>query len=507
MTDSTDLTRLTAADLAAQLAAGEVSSVGATQAHLDRIAAVDGQLHAFLHVNTEEALATAADVDARRAAGEDLAPLAGVPIAVKDVVVTKGQPTTAGSKILQGWIPPYDATIVERLRAAGMPILGKTNMDEFAMGSSTEHSAYGPTRNPWDTDRIPGGSGGGSAAAVAAYEAPLAIGTDTGGSIRQPAAVTGTVGVKPTYGGVSRYGLVALASSLDQAGPCSRTVLDSALLHDAIGGHDPRDSTSLPEAPPSYTEAARKGADGDLTGVRVGVVSQLGGEGYQAGVSAAFAASLEELRAAGAEIVEVSCPSFDAALAAYYLILPSEASSNLAKFDGMRFGLRVEPDEGPVTAERVMAATRGAGFGPEAKRRIILGTYALSAGYYDAYYGSAQKVRTLIQRDFTAAFEQADVLVSPTAPSTAFRFGEEVDDPLAMYLNDVATIPANLAGVPGLSLPNGLSDDGLPVGFQILAPARADERLYRVGAALEARLDQANGGPLLARAPEIEVKA
>ena len=506
MADSTDLTRLTAADLAAKLAAGEVSSVEATQAHLDRIAAVDGRLHAFLHVNTEEALATAADVDARRAAGEDLAPLAGVPIAVKDVVVTKGQPTTAGSKILQGWIPPYDATIVERLRAAGMPILGKTNMDEFAMGSSTEHSAYGPTRNPWDTDRIPGGSGGGSAAAVAAYEAPLAIGTDTGGSIRQPAAVTGTVGVKPTYGGVSRYGLVALASSLDQAGPCSRTVLDSALLHDAIGGHDPRDSTSLPEAPPSYTEAARKGADGDLTGVRVGVVSQLGGEGYQAGVSAAFAASLEELRAAGAEIVEVSCPSFDAALAAYYLILPSEASSNLAKFDGMRFGLRVEPDEGPVTAERVMAATRGAGFGPEAKRRIILGTYALSAGYYDAYYGSAQKVRTLIQRDFTAAFEQADVLVSPTAPSTAFRFGEKVDDPLAMYLNDVATIPANLAGVPGLSLPNGLSD-GLPAGFQILAPARADERLYRVGAALEARLDQANGGPLLARAPEIEVKA
>ena len=504
---STDLTRLTAADLAAKLTAGEVSSVQATQAHLDRIAAVDSRIHAFLHVNTEEALAAAADVDTRRAAGEELAPLAGVPIAVKDVVVTKGQPTTAGSKILQGWIPPYDATLVQRLRAAGMPILGKTNMDEFAMGSSTEHSAYGPTRNPWDTDRIPGGSGGGSAAAVAAYEAPLAIGTDTGGSIRQPAAVTGTVGVKPTYGGVSRYGLIALASSLDQAGPCSRTVLDSALLHDVIGGHDPRDSTSLPEAPPSYTDAARKGANGDLTGLKVGVVSQLGGEGYQPGVRAAFDTSLDQLRAAGAEIVEVSCPSFDAALAAYYLILPSEASSNLAKFDGMRFGLRVEPADGPVTAERVMAATRGAGFGPEVKRRIILGTYALSAGYYDAYYGSAQKVRTLIQRDFAAAFEQVDVLVSPTAPTTAFRFGEKVDDPMAMYLNDVATIPANLAGVPGLSLPNGLSDDGLPVGFQILAPARADERLYRVGAALEARLDQANGGPLLARAPEIEVKA
>ena len=507
MTESTDLTRLTAADLAASLATGEVSSVAATQAHLDRIAAVDGAVHAFLHVNTDEALAAAADVDARRAAGEELGPLAGVPIAVKDVVVTKGQPTTAGSKMLEGWLPPYDATIVQRLRAAGMPILGKTNMDEFAMGSSTEHSAYGPTRNPWDTDRIPGGSGGGSAAAVAAYEAPLAIGTDTGGSIRQPAAVTGTVGIKPTYGGVSRYGLIALASSLDQAGPCARTVLDSALLHDLIGGHDPRDSTSLPEAPPSYADAARQGASGDLSGLKVGVVTQLGGEGYQAGVSAAFEASLDQLRAAGAEIVEVSCPSFEAALAAYYLILPSEASSNLAKFDGMRFGLRVEPTEGPVTAERVMAATRGAGFGDEVKRRIILGTYALSAGYYDAYYGSAQKVRTLIQRDFAAAFEVADVLVSPTAPTTAFRFGEKVDDPLAMYLNDVATIPANLAGVPGMSVPNGLSDDGLPVGFQVLAPARRDERLYRVGAALEARLNEANGGPLLARAPEIEVTA
>ncbi|UFU07724.1 Asp-tRNA(Asn)/Glu-tRNA(Gln) amidotransferase subunit GatA [Ruania halotolerans] len=498
-----DLTRLSAASLADRLRAGEVSSVEATQAHLDRIAAVDGDVHAFLHVNADEALAAAADVDARRAAGEDLPYLAGVPIAVKDVVVTKNQATTAGSKILENWIPPYDATLVERLRATGMPILGKTNMDEFAMGSSTEHSAYGPTRNPWDLDRIPGGSGGGSAAAVAAYEAPLAIGTDTGGSIRQPAAVTGTVGIKPTYGSVSRYGLIALASSLDQAGPCSRTVLDSALLHDVIGGHDPRDSTSLPGKAPSYTAAAREGSAGDLTGLRVGVVRELGGEGYQPGVRASFEASLEQLRAAGAEVVEVSCPSFSAALAAYYLILPSEASSNLAKFDGMRFGLRVEPAEGPVTAERVMAATRGAGFGPEVKRRIILGTYALSAGYYDAYYGSAQKVRTLIQRDFAAAFEAADVLVSPTAPTTAFRFGEKVDDPMAMYLNDVATIPANLAGIPGISLPSGLSDDGLPVGFQILAPARADERLYRVGAALEARLLAADGAPVLAHAPEL----
>ena len=501
-----DLTRQSAAQLAAHLAAGEVSSVEVTQAHLDRIAAVDTDVHAFLHVSTESALATARDIDARRAAGEDLHPLAGVPIAVKDVVVTKGLPTTAGSKILEGWIPPYDATLVEKIKAAGLPILGKTNMDEFAMGSSTEHSAYGNTRNPWDLDRIPGGSGGGSAAAVAAFEAPLAIGTDTGGSIRQPGAVTGTVGVKPTYGGVSRYGLIAMASSLDQAGPVTRTVLDSALLHELIGGHDPRDSTSLDEPVPTLVDAARQGALGDLTGVRVGVVKELSGEGYQAGVSARFEESLELLKSAGAEVVEVSCPHFVNALAAYYLIMPAEASSNLAKFDGMRFGLRVEPNEGPVTAERVMSATRGAGFGDEVKRRVILGTYALSAGYYDAYYGSAQKVRTLIQRDFAAAFEKADVLVSPTAPTTAFKFGEKLDDPLAMYLNDVATIPANLAGVPGLSLPNGLSDDGLPVGFQILAPARADERLYRVGAALESALENVWGGPILDQAPELEIR-
>ena len=501
----TELTRLSAAELADRLRAGEVSSVELTQAHLDRISAVDGDVHAFLNVGAAEALDSAAAVDAARSAGETLHPLAGVPIAVKDVVVTKGQVTTAGSRMLEGWVPPYDATLVTRLREAGMPILGKTNMDEFAMGSSTEHSAYGPTRNPWDLGRIPGGSGGGSAAAVAAYEAPLAIGTDTGGSIRQPAAVTGTVGVKPTYGSVSRYGLIALASSLDQAGPCTRTVLDAALLHDVIGGHDPRDSTSLPEPAPSYAEAAGAGADGDLTGVRIGVVSELGGEGYEPGVRASFQAALTRMIAAGADIVEVSCPSFSAALAAYYLILPSEASSNLAKFDGMRYGLRVEPVDGPVTAERVMSATRGAGFGDEVKRRIILGTYALSAGYYDAYYGSAQKVRTLIQRDFAAAFEQVDVLVSPTAPTTAFPFGAKLDDPLAMYLNDVATIPANLAGVPGMSLPSGLSDDGLPVGFQILAPARQDARLYTVGAALETLLLKEWGAPLLSSAPELEV--
>jgi len=504
----TDLTRLSAAVLAEKLRAREISSVDLTQAFLDRIASVDDSVHAFLHVDADAALATARDVDARREAGEDLHPLAGVPIAVKDVVVTKGQPSTAGSKILEGWIPPYDATLVEKIRAAGMPILGKTNMDEFAMGSSTEHSAYGNTHNPWDLERIPGGSGGGSAAALASFEAPLAIGTDTGGSIRQPGAVTGTVGVKPTYGSVSRYGLIALASSLDQAGPVTRTVLDSALLHELIGGHDPRDSTSIDEPLPGLVEAARQGAAGDLSGVRVGVVTELQGEGYQEGVQARFDESLDILRAAGAEVVEVSCPHFEYALAAYYLILPAEASSNLAKFDGMRFGLRVEPEEGPVTAERVMAATRGAGFGDEVKRRIILGTYALSAGYYDAYYGSAQKVRTLIQQDFDAAFEKVDVLVSPTAPTTAFRLGEKLDDPLAMYLNDVATIPANLAGIPGISVPNGLTappEGGaeLPTGFQILAPAKADDRLYRVGAALEAALEKSWGGPLLDRAPEL----
>jgi aspartyl-tRNA(Asn)/glutamyl-tRNA(Gln) amidotransferase subunit A len=402
-------------------------------------------------------------------------------------------------------VPPYDSTVVARLRAAGLPILGKTNMDEFAMGSSTEHSAYGPTHNPWDLDRIPGGSGGGSSAAVAAYEAPLAIGTDTGGSIRPPAAVTGTVGVTPTYGGVSRYGLVALASSLDQAGPCTRTVLDAALLHSIIGGHDPMDSTSIDAPAPPVVEAARRA---DIKGLRVGVVKELGGEGYQAGVRARFEETVALLQDAGAEVVEVSCPHFDYALAAYYLILPSEASSNLAKFDGMRYGLRVLPEgvDDP-SAEQVMAATRDAGFGDEVKRRIILGTYALSSGYYDAYYGQAQKVRRLIANDFNAAFEQVDVLVSPTAPTTAFRLGDKLDDPLAMYLNDIATIPANLAGVPGMSLPSGLADeDGLPTGIQILAPATRDERLYGVGAALEAMLVEKWGGPLLAKAPELSPK-
>jgi aspartyl-tRNA(Asn)/glutamyl-tRNA(Gln) amidotransferase subunit A len=495
-----DLTRQSAAVLADAIATKEVSAVEVTQAHLDRIAAVDGKVHAFLHVTTDSALAQARAVDAKIAAGTEIGPLAGVPLGLKDVLAMKGEPTTAGSRILEGWRPPYDSTVVQRLRAADIVILGKTNMDEFAMGSSTEHSAYGPTHNPWDLDRIPGGSGGGSAAALAAFEAPLAIGTDTGGSIRQPASVTGTVGVKPTYGGVSRYGQIALASSLDQPGPCARSVLDTALLHAAIAGHDPHDSTSINAPVPDVVAAARKA---DVRGLRIGVVAELMGDGYQAGVSQRYGEALAILRELGAEIVEVSCPHFEYALGAYYLILPSEASSNLARFDGMRYGLRAG-DDGKNSVEQVMAITREAGFGPEVKRRIMLGTYALSSGYYDAYYGQAQKVRTLITRDFNAAFEKVDVLVSPTAPTTAFKLGEKLDDPIAMYLNDVATIPVNLAGICAMSLPIGLApEDSLPVGMQIMAPAMADDRLYLAGGALEAALTDKWGHLLIEEAPQL----
>ena len=500
-----EVSRWTAARTAAAVAAGEVSAREVTEAALARIAETDAQLHAFLHVNADGALASAAEVDRARAAGEPLGPLAGVPLALKDVFATRGVPTTCGSRILEGWLPPYDATVTRRLREAGVVVLGKTNMDEFAMGSSTENSAFGPSRNPWDLDRIPGGSSGGSSAAVSGFQAPLGIGTDTGGSIRQPAAVTGIVGVKPTYGAVSRYGLVAFSSSLDQGGPFARTVLDAALLHEVMAGHDPLDSTSIAAPVPDVVAAAR-GEHGGLAGLRVGVVQQLQGDGYGPGVQARFDEAVALLQELGATVVEVSCPHFEYALPAYYLIAPSECSSNLARFDGIRFGMR-RGDDGSNTVEQVMSETRGAGFGDEVKRRIMLGTYALSSGYYDAYYGQAQKVRTLIRRDFEAAYEQVDVLVSPTTPTVAFRIGERSDDPVAMYKADLATLPSSLYGGPAMSLPVGLGDDALPVGLQVMAPVQADDRVYRVGAALEAALLERWGAPLLDQAPALGKEA
>ncbi|WP_043618489.1 Asp-tRNA(Asn)/Glu-tRNA(Gln) amidotransferase subunit GatA [Nonomuraea candida] len=494
------LIRKTAAELGSMIAAGEVSAVEVAEAHLDRMAEVEPKVQAFLHVDRETTLEQARAVDARLRAGERLGPLAGVPIAHKDIFTTRDMPTTAASKILEGWRPPYDATVTARLREAGLVILGKTNLDEFAMGSSTENSAYHVTRNPWDLTRVPGGSSGGSSAAVAAYEAPLSTGTDTGGSIRQPASVTGIVGMKPTYGGSSRYGLIAFASSLDTPGPFARNVLDAALLHEAFSGYDPMDSTSIDAPVPSVVEAAR---NPDVAGMRIGVVKEFAGEGYQAGVLARYQEAVQLLESLGAKVVEVSCPSFTTALPAYYLIAPSECSSNLARFDAMRYGLRVG-DDGTRSAEEVMALTRAAGFGPEVKRRIMLGTYALSSGYYDAYYGQAQKVRTVIAREFEAAYQQVDVLVSPTTPTTAFPIGERADDPMAMYLADLCTIPSNLAGNAAISVPVGLADeDDLPVGLQIMAPVLGDDRCYRVGAAVEQALESRWGGSLLSRAPEL----
>lgn len=486
--DDANFTTWTAADLATKIHAGEISSVEVTQAHLNRIGEIDGDINAFVHVGADEALAAASSVDDAISAGETpTSPLSGVPLALKDVFTTTDAPTTCGSKMLEGYMSPYDATLTVALRAAGIPILGKTNMDEFAMGSSTENSAYGPTKNPYDLDRTPGGSGGGSSAALAAGMAPLAIGTDTGGSIRQPAALTNTVGVKPTYGTVSRYGLVACASSLDQGGPTARTVLDTALLHSVIAGHDMNDSTSSPQEIPDVVGAAKQGANGDLKGVKLGVVKQFQrSEGIQPGVLEAYNKNLEQLQAQGAELVEVDCPNFDHALNAYYLILPCEVSSNLARFDGMRYGKRVG-DDGTHSADEVMSLTRAQGFGPEVKRRIMLGTYALSVGYYDAYYLQAQRVRNLIAQDFKRAFEQVEAIVAPTTPSTAFKLGEKIDDPLAMYMFDLFTLPLNLAGVCGMSVPGGFaSDTNLPTGLQIMGPAHGDDRLYRVGAAFEA---------------------
>ncbi|MER3453416.1 MAG: Asp-tRNA(Asn)/Glu-tRNA(Gln) amidotransferase GatCAB subunit A, partial [Acidimicrobiia bacterium] len=440
-----------------------------------RIRAREHELHAFNLVAADAALAEAAEVDRRVVAGQDPGPLAGVPVALKDNLCTRGIPTTCSSRILDGWRPPYDATVVERLRAAGAVVIGKTNLDEFAMGSSTENSAFGPSRNPHDPSRVPGGSSGGSAVAVAAGFAAVALGSDTGGSIRQPAALCGVVGVKPTYGAVSRYGLVAFASSLDQIGPFATTVADAALVLEVIGGHDPRDSTSIPAPAPALVAALEEGVDG----LRIGVVRELV-EGCAPDVRARVEAAAEALRAAGAKVDEASVPAAVYGLSAYYLIAPAEASSNLARYDGVRYGLRVEGDDITETYCR----TRAAGFGPEVKRRIMLGTYALSAGYYDAYYARAQRVRTLIIRDFERAYADFDVLIGATSPTVAFPFGAKAD-PLSMYLSDVFTIPSNLAGHPAMSVPYGTGEGGLPVGVQVLAPARGEPVMFRVGAALE----------------------
>ena len=471
---------MSARGLAAAVRSGERSARSVVDEHLETIRSGEPEIHAFNLVLADEALAAADEVDRRVAAGEDPGPLAGVPVALKDNLCTRGVPTTCSSRILEGWLPPYDATVVERLAAAGAVVVGKTNLDEFAMGSSTENSAFGVTRNPLDPTRVPGGSSGGSAAAVAAGFAPLALGSDTGGSIRQPAALCGVVGVKPTYGAVSRYGLVAFASSLDQIGPFARTVSDAALLLEAIGGHDPRDSTSIPEPAASLTEVLDRGVEG----LRIGVIEELSGDGLEGiadDVRSRLGEAASALDAAGATVATTSVPSTVYGLSAYYVIAPAEASSNLARYDGVRYGLRVDaPNAGDMNT-----ATRTAGFGDEVKRRIMLGTYALSAGYYDAYYGKSQKVRTLIVQDFARAYEEFDLLLCPTAPTTAFPIGEKTADPMTMYLNDVCTIPSNLAGHPAMSVPFGVGDDGMPVGVQILAPAMGEPTMFQAAAVLE----------------------
>ena len=467
-----------AVETAAAVRAGHRSAVEVLGERLERITADEDRVHAFNLVTAERARAAAESVDARVAAGEDPGPLAGVPVAVKDNLCTQGVATTCSSRILAGWEPPFDATVVDRLQRAGAVVVGKTNLDEFAMGSSTEHSATGPTRNPHDLSRVPGGSSGGSAAAVAAGFAPIALGSDTGGSIRQPAALCGVVGVKPTYGLVSRLGLVAFGSSLDQVGPFAATVADAAVVCEVVGGHDPGDSTSLPGAFPSVVEHLDDGVDG----LRVGLVTEMLGDGIAGDVAARVRAAAEALAAAGATVEEVSVPAVTYGLSAYYLVAPAEASSNLARYDGVRYGVRVDAP----TAGEMMEASRTAGFGDEVKRRIMLGTYALSAGYYDAFYGKALRVRTLIRADFDAAYERFDVLVSPTSPTTAFAFGDKTADPLQMYLNDVCTIPTNLAGHPAASVPFGVGDDGLPVGVQVMAPALGEVAMFRTAAVLEA---------------------
>jgi aspartyl-tRNA(Asn)/glutamyl-tRNA(Gln) amidotransferase subunit A len=466
-----------AVEIARDVRAGTRSARSVTEAALAAVAAGDGELHAFLHVDAARALAVADRVDAAVARGDDPGPLAGVPVALKDNLCTRGVPTTAASRILEGWEPPYTATVVERLAAAGAVAIGKTNLDEFAMGSSTENSAYGPTRNPRDLTRVPGGSSGGSAAAVASDMVPIALGSDTGGSIRQPAALCGVVGVKPTYGMVSRYGLIAFASSLDQIGPITRSVADAAVCLEVIAGHDPRDSTSLREPVPSLSTSLGDG----VAGMRVGIVRELV-DGAAPDVTARVHAAAEHLEREGATLVELTVPELRLGLSAYYLIAPAEASSNLARYDGVRYGLRVKAED--ITAMNV--ATRTKGFGDEVKRRIMLGTYALSAGYYDAYYGRAQRVRTLMIRAFAAAYAKADLLLGATAPTTAFELGAKTTDPMAMYLSDVFTIPSNLSGEAAVTVPFGSGDDGLPIGVQLLGPARSERRVFAAASVLEA---------------------
>jgi aspartyl-tRNA(Asn)/glutamyl-tRNA(Gln) amidotransferase subunit A len=475
----TELCDLTATELAERLRAEEISSAEIAASCIARIDAVDDDVKAFLTRTDELAREQAVATDSRLDGG-NVPAVAGIPLALKDVLSTRGVRTTCGSKILETYVPPYDCTAWDRLKADGAVLLGKTNCDEFAMGSSNENSAYGPVHNPWDLSTVPGGSSGGSAASVAAGEAIWALGTDTGGSVRQPASLSGVVGLKPTYGLISRYGLIAFASSLDTVGTFTRSVRDAATLLSSIAGKDPMDATSLDTLRRDYTEGLGEG----VAGLRVGVIREAFGEGVEAGVASSVRAAVDRLEGLGASIGEVSLPHTDYALSAYYLIAPSEASSNLARYDGVRYGLRIEGTD----SIEMMTKTRGAGFGPEVKRRIMLGTYALSAGYYEAYYGQAQKVRTLIIRDYEAAFADHDVLISPTSPTTAFEIGSKVNDPLAMYFNDVFTIPANLAGTPAISIPSGLDDKGLPVGLQITAPVLEESRLLRVADALEAAI-------------------